>query len=292
MNNDLLELVACPLCKTKVQFEAEKQTIICSQCGEAYPIIEGVPEMFEAGKRPTVPLTDGMFQGVGGLKSRVRGHRRLYSLLKFLLLPDPVLNRSKQQIPELIQRLGPSAVILELGSGSRRLAPQVINLDVRRLPLVDILGVGETLPFLSDRFEAVIAQAVLEHVSDPYKVVAEIRRVLKPSGYAFIEIPFMQGFHASPWDYQRFTMPGLRVLFADFEIERIGISGGASSALAWILKEWLSLLFSFGSQMIYQILGFVFGWLLVPIKFIDVLLNRYPQSAVIASSYFLLARKR
>lgn len=292
MNKDLLELIACPVCGKEVGFDEKKQVLICTQCGQVYPVVEGVPEMFAPARRPLVPQTDIGFAGMGNLRSRVQKHRQIYGLLKFLLLPDPVLNRSKQQILPLIERLGASGVILEIGSGSRRLAPQVVNLDVRRLPLVDIMGMGENLPFLSDRFDAVIAQAVLEHVADPRQVVAEIGRVLKPSGYAFIEVPFMQGFHASPWDYQRFTISGLKVLFADFEIERIGISGGASSALAWILKEWLSLIFSFGFEPIYQILSFVFGWMVVPLKFVDILLNRFPRASAIASSYFLLVRKR
>ena len=38
-------------------------------------------------------------------------------------------------------------------------------------------------------------------------------RVLKPGGYIYSEVPFLQGFHADPDDYQRYTLQGLKILF-------------------------------------------------------------------------------
>ena len=39
----LLEILACPLCKTSVTLEGER--LVCSQCGRRYPIREGIPVM-------------------------------------------------------------------------------------------------------------------------------------------------------------------------------------------------------------------------------------------------------
>lgn len=39
----LLEILACPLCKTEVKLENER--LVCVQCGRRYPIREGIPVM-------------------------------------------------------------------------------------------------------------------------------------------------------------------------------------------------------------------------------------------------------
>jgi uncharacterized protein len=45
IDKELLEILACPKCKTKVKLEGEK--ILCTnpQCGLRYPIREGIPVM-------------------------------------------------------------------------------------------------------------------------------------------------------------------------------------------------------------------------------------------------------
>ena len=39
----LLELLACPVCKTPVRLEAER--LVCGQCGRRYPVRDGIPVM-------------------------------------------------------------------------------------------------------------------------------------------------------------------------------------------------------------------------------------------------------
>ena len=39
----LLEILACPVCKTAVRLEGERLT--CTQCGRRYPIRDGIPVM-------------------------------------------------------------------------------------------------------------------------------------------------------------------------------------------------------------------------------------------------------
>lgn len=43
IDKDLLEILACPLCKTEVRLEGDR--IICSACGRRYPIRDGIPVM-------------------------------------------------------------------------------------------------------------------------------------------------------------------------------------------------------------------------------------------------------
>lgn len=54
IDKELLEILACPACKTGVRLEQEK--IVCTnpQCGLRYPIREGIPVMLvEEAEKPS-----------------------------------------------------------------------------------------------------------------------------------------------------------------------------------------------------------------------------------------------
>jgi uncharacterized protein YbaR (Trm112 family) len=44
-NPRLLELLVCPVTKTRLQYDAEKQELISCAAGLAYPIRDGIPIM-------------------------------------------------------------------------------------------------------------------------------------------------------------------------------------------------------------------------------------------------------
>lgn len=43
IDKELLDILACPVCKTEVKLEGEK--IVCTSCGRKYPIRDGIPVM-------------------------------------------------------------------------------------------------------------------------------------------------------------------------------------------------------------------------------------------------------
>nr|WP_086940363.1 Trm112 family protein [Thaumasiovibrio occultus] len=47
MDHRLLEIVACPLCKGKLNFDKEKNELICKFDRLAYPIRDGIPVLLE-----------------------------------------------------------------------------------------------------------------------------------------------------------------------------------------------------------------------------------------------------
>ncbi len=62
-------------------------------------------------------------------------------------------------------------------------------------PLAKVKMDIHQMPFEEDRFDAVLCNHVLEHVADDIKAMSEIRRVLKPGGWAIMQVPF---FHPLP----------------------------------------------------------------------------------------------
>lgn len=221
------------------------------------------------------------------LKDRVK-HRfgAIYPLLISLLSPvyeeDPV--------PQFLSSAPPDAFIVNLGSGTS-VYPHVVNVDGVGYRNVHVVCDLQALPFEDQSVDHLLSIAVLEHVHEPERHIAEFRRVLKPGGSLLVYVPFLQPFHASPHDYQRYTEAGMRHLFRDFEHQIVKVGGGPTSALIWTLQEWLAMTLSLGSMRLYRLL-LPLTWLLSPLKLFDFLLTRHPAAAVAASGFYLEARKR
>ena len=43
IDKELLDVLACPLCKTEVKLEDDK--IVCTKCGRRYPVKDDIPVM-------------------------------------------------------------------------------------------------------------------------------------------------------------------------------------------------------------------------------------------------------
>ena len=166
---------------------------------------------------------------------------------------------------------------------------ELVGSDVSFGPCTKIICDAHDIPFEDETFDCVIVQAVLEHVLDPQRCVAEIHRVLKPSGLVYAETPFMQQVHMKQYDFTRFTHLGHRRLFRYFEEIASGPVCGPGMALAWSYAYFLK---SFATSVTATRLLNAFARLTAFfLKYFDYYLIDKPGSFDAASGFFFMGTK-
>ena len=226
------------------------------------------------------------------IKSKLKKFSRVYYwLIKFL---SPVFESGEQE--RFISRYidadaDADHMILNVGSGNSKVIDNICNVDIFSYPNVDVVCDIEDLPFIDNSVDIVFNSAVLEHVPNPQKVVDEIYRVLKTDGIVYSAFPFMQGYHASPYDFTRVTEEGIKILHKNFELIEVKPFGGPTSGMLWILQEWIAILLSFGSKRLHMFIHLFVMVITAPIKFFDYFLIKHPMAKNIASGFVFIGKK-
>ena len=167
---------------------------------------------------------------------------------------------------------------------------EMVETDVAFGPRTDVICDGHSLPFADETFDAVVCQAVLEHVADPPRVVGEIWRVLAPTGLVYSEIPFMQQVHEGAYDFTRYTLVGHRRLYRRFEMISSGAVGGPGMALAWSIVYFARALAG-GRAALGDAFAAVARLFTFWLKYFDRLLLHSPAGVEGASGTFFLGRR-
>ena len=169
--------------------------------------------------------------------------RQLARQVATRLLAPRQYTRSAEFNRRLLRDLG--GVVLDVGSGGfHRKFPlpagaRYYGLDISSRA-THVRGDGHRLPFRDRTADWVLLVAVLEHVVDPARVLAETMRVLKPQGRVYVAVPFLQMEHADA-DFWRWTVQGLPRLLAQagLTIEEGGANGGPLVAVDYLLWHTL-----------------------------------------------------
>lgn len=142
-----------------------------------------------------------------------------------------------------------SGDLLDVGGGTGRRYHGIFrrvtryrSLDLNPSVKPDIVGSAEDIPLPEASVDSVVSTQVLEHVPHPWKVLAEIFRVLKPGGRALLTAPQMNEIHEEPLDFYRYTNFGLTVLCqeAGFIILTIDQRGNYHTFLAQTrIRRWI-----------------------------------------------------
>ena len=181
------------------------------------------------------------------------------------------------------------AVILDVGAGGRRVAENVTTVDAVDAPGVDLVGDIHALPLRDGHADCVVCTGTLEHVADPFQAVRELERVLKHGGIIHIDVPFIQGYHADPCDYWRFTLEGLRLLCRDFDHLSSGVQIGPTCGVVWVLREWANGLSS--NRVLSNLCLAPVAVLTAPLRYLDYWLVGARRAHHVASAVYFRGRK-
>lgn len=248
-------MLQCPVCS-----QALTATDRCGSCETIFLQADGLPVLIDFADSIFTPADYA--QRGGEVVARVKGSGRAGKFLTDLTYGEDELPARAS----FLDRLRDGANVLVIGGGSvgdgmKGLYSgrfEVVGTDVYPSPNVTLICDGHKLPFVSETFDAVVIQAVLEHVVEPNVVVAEVHRVLKTGGLAFAETPFMQQVHEGAYDFTRFTLSGHRWLFRGFEEIDAGVVQGPGTALLWSISYFVR---SIGlGQRIATVITAMFFW--------------------------------
>lgn len=252
-----LEILCCPSCKGDLLPEVGR-VLHCgdTRCGKSFPVVDGRPVLIDECRsifhhrdyQPALPCADSG-NGSAKLAEGAGGKARLW----LSRLPSPSVNLSAVRCFETMKRLllerTAAPVVLLVGGGIRgkgmsaltgEPAIRLVNVDPSPDSTASTFCDAHDLPFRDGSIDAVVAQAVLEHVADPWRCVEEIHRVLKPNGIVYAETPFMQQVHLHGYDFTRFSHMGHRRLFRRFAEIESGAVAGPGTALAWAWRYFLA----------------------------------------------------
>jgi SAM-dependent methyltransferase len=296
LSEDTQTRLCCPVCNSSLEFNQTSLKCKNSQCQAHFPVINGIPILIDE-TTSVFAIADYANPDNLVLKPKSKLER-----LSIDLVPSITLNlcgkKNYQKLTKLLQQQTEKPRVLIVGASIEGQGIQPL-LSAANFDLVEVdVAFGErigaicdlhSLPFADETFDAVVVQAVLEHVADPFRCVEEIYRVLKPNAIVYAETPFIAQVHLGKYDFTRFTPLGHRRLFRKFDEIISGLAGGPGVALAWTYQYFL---LSFVKHSISRAVVKVFArltsfWLI----YFDYLLVNQPGSYDAAFGCYFLGRK-
>jgi SAM-dependent methyltransferase len=222
------------------------------------------------------------------LKSRVKRNRRLATALFYL---TDLVYLDLRERARFLRSFSAGARLVNLGAGFRSSPPGFLGLDREAYPGIAVAGELGRLPLRGASVDGILCEMVLEHVPDAEGALAEIARVLKPGGRAYLALPFLWPYHASPHDYRRWTLSGVVREVAGLEVLAIGVTGGPTTTLVNVAHEWLSMVLSLNVDVLYRVAYLALIPVLFPLKLVDHLLSRHRHAHKIAALIHVHVRR-
>lgn len=204
-------------------------------------------------------------------------------LRRWLTPPLPyILNPDEQNIDAPLGRWN----LYVGGAGAR---PEgYINLDLFPLPGVDLVADAELLPFADGLFQRIECDAVLEHVERPEAILCEMARTLRQGGFLHVVVPFAHPFHEYPRDYRRFTIDALLLMNPGLQAVKQGWRTGPTATLLVFVLEYAKL---WAPPALRPLVHGVLGWMLFPLRYLDLVLLRSPRARQVGNHCFVWFRK-
>jgi SAM-dependent methyltransferase/uncharacterized protein YbaR (Trm112 family) len=266
---DVYKIIACPICKSKLDRPEGK--LLCETHGEFLISPRGIPILFKDKNDQT--FLDGEIT----YKDEDRNKKIVFLKKKLFRKPKMYFGESLHDKlrKKYIENSAKDSIILNIGSGHEQSFEQdnFVNFDIYPHWNTNVAGDAHYLPFLDNSVDIVWLCAVLEHIQNPFMVMEEVYRVLKPAGKVLISVPFIQYLHASPHDYFRYTKYGLRSICLKFkEIESGASYTGPMGTLLQLITVFPHIFFK--NKLLKNFSSFLFSWLFSPLLLLDLLSNK------------------
>lgn len=293
LSDRAMSLLRCPTCRGTLT--RTSSALDCPTCAMTFPIARGAPYLLDETRSsfrlPGVPSSS---VHTSARRSWISIGKQWGPTIEFNLTGRDSMLRFRSRL--LSQT--PRPLVLNIGgkhAGSFSVlvakdpAVECIELHVNLAPRTNLVADPHALPLDDASVDAVIIDAVLEHMIDPGKVVAEIFRVLKKDGLVYSDSPFMVPVHGGSHDFLRFSPLAHRRLYGRFRHVESGLSGGPGSALALSIQAFmLSFARSPGGRNLAKIAcRMLFFWL----KYFDYLLKDRPGSWDAALGTYFVGQK-
>ena len=298
LSAEMIDQLCCPVCKQEIRLTNDQLVCQNLECGASFPVVDRVPVLINE-SNSLFSISD--FQKNGNAPIQLQGGKKIVRTLQ-KLVPGISLNykakRNYLKLRSMLLSQNSSARVLVIGSGIlgqgmdvlvNHSSLQIVNSDVSFSPNTMLISDAHDIAFKDETFDAVIVQAVLEHVIDPDRCADELYRVLKKGGYIYAETPFMQQVHMKEYDFTRFTHLGHRRLLRKFEEIESGACNGPASALALSFRY---LLLSFTKNFVARVVLIALSsYLTFWLKYVDALLINTPGTLDAASGYYFFGQK-
>src|SRR5262249_22662505 len=196
----ILDLLCFPTCKGPLESPgADALSAATPSCGRFFPIVGGRPVLIDE-QRSVFSLVEYLGSDA---QARVEAPARRSLSERLGRLPSLSVNLSAvpcfEKMKRALLQASPAPVVLVVGGGlqgkgmrtlTEERAIRIITVDPSPGSAAVVLCDAHDLPFKDGSVDAVVAQAVLEHVADPVRCTEEIDRVLRPTGLVYSEFPF------------------------------------------------------------------------------------------------------
>lgn len=138
------------------------------------------------------------------------------------------LSHMRKHVKEFLTSIpyDPSKLYLEIGPSKDhdsfvKIYPSVETLDIDpSLGCTYTYDLTKEFPF-TERFDVILCMEILEHTTNPFSVIENLKKALKPSGVLYISTPFNFRIHGPLPDCFRISEYGLQSLLKDFEIQKL-----------------------------------------------------------------------
>jgi 2-polyprenyl-3-methyl-5-hydroxy-6-metoxy-1,4-benzoquinol methylase/uncharacterized protein YbaR (Trm112 family) len=226
----LLNCISCEQSSLRLQADG----LVCNRCQSRFAIDHGIPLMYPNSSVPSHLRYSGS-QAADGTRALLRklhlesiGRMGWRAYLKFDQVIAPSSPAGILHWIDKIQSFLPKGerTILDLGGGTGALRPHlaraadrymILEVDPVSTAVIEhrsqhqyVIGDAHTNLFAECSFDVVSMFEVLEHVRNPFTIIQNCSRWLKPGGLLVVSAPQYWHVHGWPGDYFRYTNFGLR----------------------------------------------------------------------------------